>query len=114
MADEVMEAKVRSDQPVSVISLASPRRAARWLFVNRRRGGITVVQWPNIPLAAYIVASVVPRVVHLHDTVHSVVRTIGVVALIVWALDEVWRGVNPFRRLLGGVILGLTVVHLLR
>ena len=99
---------------MSVISLKSPRRAARWLFVNRRRGGITVVQWPNIPLATFIVASVVPRVVHLHGTVHTIVRTIGVVALVVWSVDEMLRGVNPFRRLLGGVVLVLTVVHLLQ
>jgi hypothetical protein len=97
-----------------MISRETPRRVGRWLFVNRRRGGITVVQWPNVPLATYIVALVVPRVVHLHGHLQSAVRTIGVVALIIWSLDEVLRGVNPFRRWLGGVILGLTVAQLLR
>ncbi|HEY2215360.1 MAG TPA: hypothetical protein VGH31_09910 [Acidimicrobiales bacterium] len=90
------------------------RRLVRWLFVNRRTGGITVAQWPNIPLGTYIVASVLPRVVHLHGNVQSAVRTISVVALIAWGLDEALRGVNPFRRLLGGVVLLLTVVHLFR
>jgi hypothetical protein len=99
---------------VPVISVEPVRRAGRWLFVNRRHGGITVVQWPNIQLAVFIVAAVVPRVVRLHGDVASIVRTIGVVALIIWSLDELLRGVNPFRRLLGGAILVLTVVHLLQ
>ncbi len=90
------------------------RRLVRWLFINRRTGRITVAQWPNIPLGTFIVATALPRVVHLHGHVQSAFRTISVVALIAWGLDEALRGVNPFRRLLGGVILLLTVVHLLR
>jgi hypothetical protein len=89
-------------------------RSLRWLFVNRRTGRITVMQWPNVPLGTFIVASVVPRVFHLHGSVQSAVRTISVVAIIAWGLDEALRGVNPFRRLLGGIVLLLTVVHLIR
>ena len=32
-------------------------------------------------------------------------RGVGSVALVVWALDELLRGVNPFRRALGAVVL---------
>jgi hypothetical protein len=31
---------------------------------------------------------------------------IAAVALAVWAVDEILRGVNPFRRILGAVVLG--------
>jgi hypothetical protein len=33
-------------------------------------------------------------------------------ALLVWALDEVARGVNPFRRMLGVVVLGAAIAGL--
>jgi hypothetical protein len=35
-------------------------------------------------------------------------------AIVVWALDEVIRGVNPWRRLLGAVVLTLSVVSAVR
>jgi hypothetical protein len=38
---------------------------------------------------------------------------IGVAALAIWAVDEIARGVNPFRRLLGGFVLGGLVAGLL-
>jgi hypothetical protein len=34
-------------------------------------------------------------------------------ALVIWALDELIRGVNPWRRVLGGVVLGGTAVYLI-
>jgi hypothetical protein len=96
------------------ITAAKPspgRRLARWLFVNRRRGGITVAQRPNVRLGIYIVAAALPHVVHLHGTTKDAVQIIGETALILWAIDELLRGVNPFRRLLGGAILVATIVH---
>jgi hypothetical protein len=38
---------------------------------------------------------------------------IGVAALAIWAVDEIARGVNPFRRLLGGFVLGGLVAGML-
>ena len=37
------------------------------------------------------------------------IAAVGTIALIVWAGDEILRGVNPWRRLLGGVVLAVTV-----
>jgi hypothetical protein len=39
---------------------------------------------------------------------------IGTGALVVWAGDEVVRGVNPARRILGGVVLALLLVSRVR
>ncbi|HUR79054.1 MAG TPA: hypothetical protein VMZ22_13985 [Acidimicrobiales bacterium] len=72
------------------------RRALRWLFVDRTTGRIVVAQWPNVPLWIYIVATILRW------------SLIASVALAVWAILEIVKGVNPFRRLLGGlVILGM-------
>jgi hypothetical protein len=38
---------------------------------------------------------------------------IGTAALAIWAVDEIARGVNPFRRLLGCFVLGGLVAGLL-
>ena len=38
---------------------------------------------------------------------------IGIAALAIWAVDEIARGVNPFRRLLGCFVLGGLVAGLL-
>jgi hypothetical protein len=37
----------------------------------------------------------------------SALSGVGRGALIVWALDELVRGVNPFRRVLGAVVLAV-------
>ncbi len=50
-------------------------------------------------------------------TLRSILDGIGVAALAWWAVDEVLRGVNPWRRLLGGagcIAAGLGLVALLR
>jgi hypothetical protein len=88
-------------------------RALQWAFRNRRTGRLTVVQWPNVPLWVFIVASVAERAVHASGRIHEVERVVTVVALLLWALDEVVRGVNPFRRLLGAAVAVATVVNLL-
>jgi hypothetical protein len=89
------------------------RRALRWAFRSRRTGRLTVVQWPNVPLWVFIVASVAVRVVHPSGRIHQVARVVAVVALLLWALDEMVRGVNPFRRLLGAAVALATAVNLL-
>jgi hypothetical protein len=88
------------------------RRAGRYLFLNRRTGGITVAQWPNVPLAVFIVATLALRLFHPNGTANGTWHVVGTVALIAWALDEIIRGVNPFRRMLGGAVLLATIASL--
>ncbi|MEO8265145.1 MAG: hypothetical protein ABI706_06485 [Ilumatobacteraceae bacterium] len=57
---------------------------------------------PNVALWVFIATVVLRRVVPANGTLHSTLDGIGVAALAWWALDEVFRGVNPWRRLLGG------------
>jgi hypothetical protein len=87
-------------------------RAVRWLFVSRSTGRLTVAQWPNLPLAVFLVVSAVSRIFHPSGDAETWLRVLGVIALIAWALDELVRGVNPFRRILGAAVLAVTVADL--
>jgi hypothetical protein len=72
-----------------------------WFFRDRRTGRITVVQLPNPPLWIFLLTVAVRRVAAPSGTVRTVVDAVGVASLAWWAVDEVYRGVNPWRRLLG-------------
>lgn len=85
-----------------------------WLFRSRATGKITIIQLPNLPLAAFLVASGLRRLVGHTGTLHEVLTTVATVGLVVWAVDEVFRGVNPFRRGLGGVVLIAQLIALTR
>jgi hypothetical protein len=77
------------------------RRTIDWLFRNRKTKRITIAQFPNAALGVFLAASLLGRLVHGNHGL-SVLAT-G--ALIWWAADELIRGVNPWRRLLGGAVL---------
>lgn len=92
-------------------------RCADWLFRNRQSGEITVAQAPNTAMWAFLATIVVRWFVPAHSTARTTVDWIGAGALAWWSLDEVIRGVNPWRRLLGvagcAVLVG-RVITLLR
>ncbi|MEO8898910.1 MAG: hypothetical protein ABI352_09040 [Candidatus Dormibacter sp.] len=77
----------------------------RWLFRSRRTGKITIVQLPNVPLAVFLVVWVLRRIAHPSGALDTALAVVGTLGLVVWAGDEVLRGVNPFRRLLGAAVL---------
>jgi hypothetical protein len=73
-----------------------------------------VVQWPNIPLAAYLLATVIHTVFRFGSAGSTVVAAVALAALVLWAVLEVAWGVNPFRRGLGSVVLILVLGSALR
>ena len=78
-------------------------RIVDWLFRNRETGKITIWQWPNIPLWVFLVARVAQAIFD-----GSWLGVVATIALVIWALLELVKGVNPFRRLLGlAVLIGL-------
>jgi hypothetical protein len=84
-----------------------------WTFRDRKTGHIVVAQLPNLPLAIFLVATLVRVVAHPHGRVGDAVSLVGTVALVWWAVEEVAHGVNPFRRALGGLVLVATVIGLI-
>lgn len=83
-----------------------------WFLRSRVTGRITVAQWPNWSLATWLVTSLVLRLAHPHGAARTALTVVATGALVVWAVDEVLRGVNPFRRLLGAVVLGSVALRL--
>jgi hypothetical protein len=88
-----------------------------WLLRSRQTGRITVAQFPNVALWIFLATVVARRVVSLGASGRTALDAVALAALAWWALDEVLRGVNPWRRLLGLGGCGLVVtgvVSLLR
>jgi len=81
-----------------------------WLFRSRETGKLTVAQLPNAPLIVFFAAIAFRWIFDPTRTVGTIVTAVAAVALMIWAGDEVIRGVNPWRRILGGAILTFTVV----
>jgi hypothetical protein len=86
------------------------RRGFDWLFRSRDNGRVTVIQWPNFLLWIVIAADGGAALWHPSGTVGGIVHWTGRAAVSLWSLDEIGRGVNPFRRLLGAVILARVVL----
>ncbi len=85
-----------------------------WWFTSRSTGRITVAQVPNVPLLVFLVAEVAAWLLDGHHPAARIMADVATGAIVVWALDEVIRGVNPWRRLLGAVVLTLSVVSAVR
>ncbi len=83
------------------------RSAANWTFRDRGTGRIVIGQRPNLPLVLWLGCLLAGVVFHLRGRWGTAVSVIGTVALVVWAGDEVVRGVNPWRRALGGGVLAV-------
>lgn len=81
------------------------RSALDWFFRNRNTGEITIGQWPNAPLIVFALCAAINLAVAPDGTLGWILKVVGGVSLAIWALDEVFRGVNPWRRCLGGAVL---------
>jgi multisubunit Na+/H+ antiporter MnhE subunit len=84
--------------------------AVQWWFRSRVDGRIVIGQPPNAALGVWIAAVVWRLVADPSGSARSVLDGIAIGALLVWAMDEVLRGVNPWRRLLGAVVLVPTLL----
>ena len=77
------------------------RRFVEWAFRNRRTGRITVAQVPNLPLSIFLATVVIRWFTPAGSDAGTYLAWIGCAGLSWWAVDEVCRGVNPWRRTLG-------------
>ena len=80
-------------------------RSPRWWFEHRQTGGITIAQFPNWPIwcigACWLVRLALTDGSTAHDVAGWTIRALW----LVWGVDELTRGVNPWRRLLGAAVI---------
>lgn len=77
------------------------RHAIDWLFRDRRSGELVIAQLPNLPILLWFGTLLARLLVEPGTTAHTLLVWAGWITLGWWAVDELVRGVNPFRRLLG-------------
>jgi hypothetical protein len=73
-----------------------------------------IVQFPNAPLIVAFLAAVVAG--HIDGPNRAYARAVAYLAMTIWAYEELARGVNWFRRLLGAtymIIMIIRVAHAL-
>jgi hypothetical protein len=80
------------------------RRLFFWVFGNRKTGAITIAQAPNLILWIVILAAIIRWVGPASGNLGTALNVVVGGGLLVWAADEIVRGVNPWRRCLGAAV----------
>ena len=80
-------------------------RAVDWAFRDRTTGAITIAQRPNLPLWLFLALTALAWLVPASSPVAGWLAIAARLALAWWAIDEILRGVNPWRRCLGAAAL---------
>jgi hypothetical protein len=73
-----------------------------------------VAQVPNLALVVFLLAAAAGRLLDGHHQAAGVLSDVASGAIVFWSLDEIVRGVNPWRRVLGIVVLTASVVSIAR
>jgi hypothetical protein len=89
------------------------RQVLQWFFRNRQTGAITVAQAPNLVLWIVIVAAVARWIWPSEGTLSLACTAVVTGGVIIWAVDEIVRGVNPWRRCLGTAVLAYELTTIL-
>jgi hypothetical protein len=85
-----------------------------WLFRDRHTGEITIAQAPNLSMVVFVVAWLLRRIVEPSGWIGTALDIVVTGAIVWWAIDEIVRGVNPWRRILGAIVLVVAVVLTIR
>ena len=86
----------------------------RWWFQNRETGELTIAQFPNWPLWGVGISWLVAAASETDSTLSQVSVWARTGLWIYWGADEVFRGVNPWRRVLGGTVIAWQGLDLIR
>jgi hypothetical protein len=86
------------------------RTATNWMFRDRATGKLVIAQRPNLLLMLWLACIVTGWLVHPTGRWSTILSAVGTAALVIWAGDEVARGVNPWRRVLGAGVLVLLLL----
>ena len=112
LQSDISQVRDREVMPFSSRT-ARLRQLLQWFFRNRETGDITIAQAPNLVLWIVIAASVLTWAWHPPGRLDVALEVVVKGGLFVWAIDEVLRGVNPWRRCLGAIVLGYELMTVL-
>jgi hypothetical protein len=100
---------VTASRPGGVRARARHRFGAviDWWFRDRRTGRIVVAHVPNLAILLWMATVVARQLVEPESSAWALLWWAGSATLGWWAIDELVRGVNPWRRSLG---LGVGIV----
>lgn len=73
-----------------------------------KNGNIVIGQRPNTSLIIWVVCAVLGYFIS-YGVTGKVLDYLGTIAIIFWALLEIFYGVNIFRRILGIVVIALVI-----
>ena len=93
---------------------SSTPSSLRWWFEDRRTGRVVVAQAPNALLWIFIACWTGGKVFQADDAVGRTLSGVASASLALWSLDEIVRGVNPWRRTLGAGVLMAELISLIR
>jgi hypothetical protein len=81
-------------------------------FFRDGNGEIVIGQMPNLPITVWVVATLL-KFVYKTGKVNLGLDLLASSALFVWAIEELFQGVNHFRQWLGlFVLIGLTIAKI--
>ena len=72
-----------------------------WFFRDRRTGRILIAHVPNLPIVLWMATVLAGQFTEQGTTADTLLEWAGTLTLGWWAIDELVRGVNPWRRVLG-------------
>jgi predicted neutral ceramidase superfamily lipid hydrolase len=67
-------------------------------------GEIVIAQMPNLPIVIWAVASLL-KIVYKTGRINLGLDILAFVSLFIWAIQELFQGVNYFRRGLGAIVI---------
>lgn len=73
---------------------------------------MTILQKPNLPLTLWAIATIVKKLTS--GQLENLADSVAIGAITLWAVMELFQGVNIFRRLLGLAVLTMTLRSLLK
>lgn len=80
------------------------------IIFRDKNGEIVIAQPPNLTLSVWIGASLL-QFVFTDQPIHQGLEVISLVSILIWAFQELFAGVNYFRRVLGLVVFLFAVAY---
>lgn len=94
---------------------AGSRSWLGWFFRSRETGQVVIAQAPNLPLWVFLAAAAARATFRPNGGAGAAVAVVAGGALVWWSAGEIGWGVNPFRRIVGGIVLvGLALGRVMR